>query len=193
MFALGADDVFVMVDKWKSARAIMTRASTAEVAIISLPRLVQAATFGTPSLSRNSSNIIFCPFFCSAITATLMTSFTTSVGFFATNASDVTGIKLFGIFCGLLIAVDYILSVLLLSPVLCLYDRMMMSGSPSRFVTFQKSQVMEGNASSDMDIEEEVDDKEVTEKVTATSDTNQNNNFCDRFLGNYIDFLYEFR
>ena len=114
-----------------------------------------------------------------------MTSFTTSVGFFATNASDVTGIKLFGIFCGLLIVVDYILSVLLLSPVLCLYDRMMMSGSPSRFVTFQKSQVMDINPSSDV----EERDEEVTEKVTA--DTHQN--LRDRFLGNYIDFLYEFR
>ena len=114
-----------------------------------------------------------------------MTSFTTSVGFFATNASDVTGIKLFGIFCGLLIVVDYILSVLLLSPVLCLYDRMMMSGSPSRFVTFQKSQVMDINPSSDV----EERDEEVTEKVTA--DTHQN--LRDRFLENYMEFLYEFR
>ena len=113
-----------------------------------------------------------------------MTSFTTSVGFFATNASDVTGIKLFGIFCGLLIVVDYILSVLLLSPVLCLYDRMM-SGSPSRFVTFQKSQVMDINPSTDV----EERDEEVTEKVTA--DTHQN--LRDRFLGNYMEFLYEFR
>lgn len=120
-----------------------------------------------------------------------MTSVTTSVGFFATSSSDVPGIQLFGAFCGLLIVVDYILSVLLLSPVLCLYDMMMMSDSPSRFVTLQKSQVMEGNASSDMDIEEEVDDKEVTKKVTA--ETHQNNNFRDRFLGNYADFLYEFR
>lgn len=115
-----------------------------------------------------------------------MTSFTTSVGFFATNASDVTGIKLFGIFCGLLIVLDYILSVLLLSPVLCLYDRMMMSGSPSRFVTFQKSQVMDINASSDI---QERDTEEVTKKVTVE----KNKNLRDRFLGNYIDFLYEFR
>jgi len=117
-----------------------------------------------------------------------MTSVTTSVGFFATSSSDVPGIQLFGTFCGLLIVVDYILSVLLLSPVLCLYDMMVMSGSPSRFVTLQKRQVMEGNASSDMDIEEVVDD-EVTKKVTA--DTRQN--FRDRFLGNYADFLYGFR
>ena len=114
-----------------------------------------------------------------------MTSFTTSVGFFATNASDVTGIKLFGIFCGLLIVVDYILSVLLLSPVLCLYDRMMMSGSPSRFVTFQKSQVRDINPSSDV----QERDEEVAEKATVE----KNKNLRDRFLGNYIEFLYEFR
>jgi predicted RND superfamily exporter protein len=121
----------------------------------------------------------------------MMTSFTTSVGFFATNASDVTGIKLFGIFCGLLIVVDYILSVLLLSPVLCLYDRMMMGGSPSRFVTFQKSQVMvinpSSNPSSSSDVQER--DEEVNEKVTVE----KKKNFRDRFLGKYIEFLYEFR
>jgi quinol monooxygenase YgiN len=38
VFSLGADDVFVMVDKWKNTRAIMPCASTTEVAIISLPR-----------------------------------------------------------------------------------------------------------------------------------------------------------
>ena len=110
-----------------------------------------------------------------------MTSVTTSVGFFATSSSDVPGIQLFGAFCGILIMVDYILSVLLLSPALCLYDMMMMTGSPSRFVTLQKNRVMEGNAASR--------DEEVTKKVTA--DTHQN--FRDRFLGNYADFLYEFR
>lgn len=187
-----------MVDKWKSARAIMARASTTEVAIISLPRYVTCPDhlFTPPSLLAYffawSREVVFLTLLIliplvpsSAITATLMTSFTTSVGFFATNASDVTGIKLFGIFCGLLIVVDYILSVLLLSPVLCLYDRMMMSGSPSRFVTFQKSQVMDINPSSDV---QERDEK-VTEKVTVE----KNKNLRDRFLGNYIEFLYEFR
>jgi len=114
-----------------------------------------------------------------------MTSVTTSVGFFATSSSDVPGIQLFGAFCGILIMVDYILSVLLLSPVLCLYDMMMMTGSPSRFVTLQKNRVMDGNASSDALHK----DEEVTKNVTA--DTHQN--FRDRFLGNYADFLYEFR
>ena len=173
-----------MVDKWKNTRAIMARASTTEVAIISLPRYVTCPDhLFTPPVEVVGSRLLtrLIPFIpsSSAITATMMTSFTTSVGFFATNASDVTGIKLFGIFCGLLIVVDYILSVLLLSPVLCLYDRMVMSGSPSRFVTFQKSQAS--------DVQER--DEEVTEKVTVV----KKKNLRDRFLGKYIEFLYEFR
>jgi len=153
VFSLGADDVFVMADKWKSTRAIMTRASTTEVAIISLP---------------------------SAITATLMTSFTTCVGFFAINASDVACIKLFGTFCGLLVAVDYVLSVLILSPVLCLYDSIMMRDPPSLCVSRQKMNVVKENASSDQEEDEEV-----------TVGTHRN--FHDRILGRYSDFLYSFR
>ena len=105
---------------------------------------------------------------CSAVKATLMTSVTTSTAFFAANASDITCIKLFGTFCGLLVLVDYVLSVLLLSPVLCLYDRMMMRGSPSLFVSIQKIGVA---------------------KETAPS----YRNIRDKILGNYIDFLYSFR
>ncbi len=140
----------------------------------------------SPSLKHEVSyNIIFCPLFYSAITATLMTSVTTSVGFFATSSSDVPGIQLFGAFCGILIVVDYILSVLLLSPVLCLYDMMMMSDSPSRFVTLQKNhQLMERNASRSDVLERD-------EELTETAETHQN--FRDRFLGSYTDFLYEFR
>lgn len=71
----------------------------------------------------------------SAIVATLMASLTTSVGFFAANTSGVAAIRLFGTFCGLLVAVDYILSVLILSPVLCLYDSLIMGDPPSRFIS----------------------------------------------------------
>jgi len=52
----------------------------------------------------------------------------------------------------------------------------------------KESSVMEGNASSDV----EEKDEEVTENdLTATANTHQN--FRDRFLRNYADFLYEFR
>lgn len=100
-----------------------------------------------------------------------MTSFTTSTAFFALNVSDVACIRLFGIFCGLLVAVDYVLSVLLLSPVLCLYDSMM-NDSPSLFVSIQKKQV---------------------EHEEASMAVGTQRNLGDKILGTYIDFLYSFR
>ena len=130
--------------------------------------------FHTDFILLGTRNLIklrpFRPFLSSAMTATLMTSLTTSVGFFATNASGVAGLKLFGTFCGLLVAVDYVLSVLILPPALCLYDSLMMGDSPSRFVSIKK-------------IENKPHlDGEVTEK--------QYRNVGDRFLRNYVDFIH---
>src|SRR5210317_1436683 len=112
----------------------------------------------------------------SGIIATLMTSITTSVAFFATNASDIGFMRVFGTFCGLLVVVDYVLSVLLLSPVLCLYDSMMMSGSPSLFVsTLVKKKESRRDAI-----------QEAGEEATAK----RHRTMRDRILGVYIDFLY---
>lgn len=108
-----------------------------------------------------------------------MTSITTSVAFFATNASDIGGMRVFGTFCGLLVVVDYVLSVLLLSPVLCLYDSMMMSGSPSLFV----STLVKRKESRSDTIQEAGDE----------ATTKRHRNIRDRILGIYIDFLYSFR
>ena len=123
------------------------------------------------------------PFFpsSSAIIATLMTSITTSVAFFATNASNFGGMRVFGTFCGLLVVVDYVLSVLLLSPVLCLYDSMMMSGSPSLFVS---TLVKRKESRSDT-----IQVQEAGDEATAK----RHRNIRDRILGIYIDFLYSFR
>ena len=121
------------------------------------------------------------PFFpsSSAIIATLMTSITTSAAFFATNTSDIGGMRVFGNFCGLLVVVDYVLSVLLLSPVLCLYDSMMISGSPSLFVsTLVKKKESRSDAI-----------QEAGEEATAK----RHRNIRDRILGTYIDLLYSFR
>ena len=106
-----------------------------------------------------------------------MTSLTTSIGFFATNVSDIVCIRLFGTFCGLLIAVDYVLSVLLLSPVLCLYDIMMMRNSPSQCVSRKKMKVVKEKASSD------------SQEVVVGA----HRNLRDRILGSYSDLLYSFR
>ena len=86
----------MVVDHWKSTRRqLPPDATTEEVALVALP----AAAY-----------------------ATFVTSITTSVAFFSSAVINITSVALFGIFCGTLIAVDYILCVLLLSPVLCLYD-----------------------------------------------------------------------
>jgi protein dispatched 1 len=96
LFALGADDVFVAVDKWKNTRIEHDRdASVADIAAIALP---------------------------DAAGAMFLTSFTTAVAFFSTAVCPVAPIKCFAIFCGLLVSIDYIMCVLLVFPALCIYD-----------------------------------------------------------------------
>jgi len=100
--ALGADDIFVAVDKWKNARIANPVASTEDVAAIALP---------------------------DAAGAMLLTTSTTAVAFFATTICPVTPILCFAMFCGLLIMFNYVLNVILVFPALCLYDIWLMRGS----------------------------------------------------------------
>lgn len=98
VFALGADDVFVAVDKWKNARLELgLEAPTREVALMALP---------------------------DAAGAMFLTTLTTAVAFFGTAVCPVACIKMFSIFCGLLIVMDYLMCILLVFPALCIYDRM---------------------------------------------------------------------
>jgi hypothetical protein len=96
VFAIGADDVFVAVDKWKDARLGNLAASTPEIAELALP---------------------------DAAKAMLSTTLTTTLAFFATAACPVAPIKLFAVFVGLLVIVVYSLCILLVFPLLCIYDR----------------------------------------------------------------------
>lgn len=82
-------------NKWRSAREQHPNASTEFIAIHSLP---------------------------DAYLATLVTSVSTSGAFFATALTPVAGVVLFGVYAGLLVVTDYILSVFIVSPVLCLQD-----------------------------------------------------------------------
>jgi predicted RND superfamily exporter protein len=100
--ALGADDVFVAVDKWKNARLDHPSATTEEVAALALP---------------------------DALAAMLLTTSTTAVAFFATMICPVTSILCFALFCGLLIMFNYFLNVIFVFPALCLYDIWLMNGS----------------------------------------------------------------
>ena len=95
IFALGADHIFVAVDKWKNARIENEDATTEEIAAKALPDAAQAM---------------------------FLTSLTTAVAFFASAICPVAPVKLFSIFCGLLISLDYIMDVLILFPALCIYD-----------------------------------------------------------------------
>jgi hypothetical protein len=95
VFALGADDIFVAVDKWKNARIEHPKASVEEVAAIVLP---------------------------DAAGAMFLTTITTAIAFFGTAICPVAPIKMFAVFCGLLIMFDYLMCILLVFPALCIYD-----------------------------------------------------------------------
>jgi protein dispatched 1 len=96
VFALGAGDIFVAVDKWKNARLDHPKGTTEYIAALALPE---------------------------AASAMFLTTITTAIAFFGTAICPVAPIKLFAIFCGLLIMFDYIMCVLLVFPALCIYDR----------------------------------------------------------------------
>jgi 5-methyltetrahydrofolate--homocysteine methyltransferase len=100
--ALGADDLFVAVDKWKNARIEKPEASTEDVAEVALP---------------------------DAAGAMLLTTSTTAVAFFATAICPVTPILCFAVFCGLMIIWNYIMNIMIVFPALCLYDIWLQRGS----------------------------------------------------------------
>jgi len=107
--ALGADGVFVAVDKFKNARIDNPHVSTEDVAAIALP---------------------------DAASAMLLTTSTTAVAFFATTICPVTPILCFALFCGLMITFNYILNIIFIFPSLCLYDIWLMKGSRNCLVNF---------------------------------------------------------
>jgi hypothetical protein len=96
VFALGTDDIFVAMDKWKNTRLEHPTASTEFIAAKALP---------------------------DAAVAMFLTTITTAIAFFATAVCPVAPIKMFAVFCGLLVMFDYFLNILLLFPALCIYDR----------------------------------------------------------------------
>lgn len=99
--ALGADYVFVSVDKWKNARLENQSATTEQIAALALPN---------------------------AASAMFLTTVTTVVAFFSTMICPVAPILCFALFCGLLIMFNYFMNVLLLFPALCLYDIWLKNG-----------------------------------------------------------------
>ncbi len=107
--ALGVDDIFVAVDKWKNVRLNNQSGSTEDIAAVALP---------------------------DAASAMLLTTSTTAVAFFATCICPVAPIFCFAVFCGLMIVFNYVLNMLLVFPALCLYDIWLKNGSQNCFINF---------------------------------------------------------
>ena len=63
-----------------------------------------------------------------------LTTSTTCVAFFATCVSNVAPIFTFALFCGLLVAWNYILNVALVFPALVIYDRWLLNGRKNFFI-----------------------------------------------------------
>lgn len=119
VFALGADNVFVATDKWKNARIEHPSASTLAIAGSALP---------------DSAGAMF------------LTTITTAIAFFGTAICPVAPIKLFAIFCGLLIMFDYILCILLVFPALCIYDRRLQAKNANRCIACHGCRNLEGSS-----------------------------------------------
>ena len=97
VFGIGADDVFVAVDKFRNAQhRLGDGADLEEIAAAALP---------------------------DAATAMLLTSVTTAAAFFATAVCPVPPIRCFSIFLGLLVSTDYLLNLVLVCPALCIHHR----------------------------------------------------------------------
>jgi len=128
VFALGADDIFVAVDKWKNTRLDNENASTEDIAAIAFP---------------------------DAAGAMFLTTITTAVAFFGTAICPVAPIMCFAVFVGLLIIFDYILCILLILPALCVYD---MNRAKPNCCIMLRCCAKKKSAKSDDDVEEEEND-----------------------------------
>jgi predicted RND superfamily exporter protein len=87
VIGIGADDVFVFMDAWKQSEVMMTGNNA------QFPHLRMAWV-----LKRAGG-------------AMLVTSLTTSFAFFASAVSNITSLKCFGIYTGLVVLADFVLMI----------------------------------------------------------------------------------
>ena len=137
------------VDKWKNARLENPEGTTADIASVAL---------------------------ISAASAMLLTTSTTAVAFFATAICPVAPILCFAVFCGLLIAFNYIMNIALIFPALCIYDRWLINGSTNCLIACCQKRA------TDNDIEE-----------VESADKTQKESLIHRILTFYFDILHKFR
>ncbi|KAL7545432.1 hypothetical protein ACHAWF_008778 [Thalassiosira exigua] len=166
VFSLGADDIFVVVDKWKNKRLELPREfTTAEVAVRTLP---------------------------DAAYSTFVTSITTAVAFFGSAVIKVPSVTLFAIYCGLVITLDYILCIALVFPALCLYDDWLANGSKACLLSFGGRQRRKhGQDSMRNDTESITDGKMEVDEIN--SDSGDRKGFCHRMLSLHYVVIHKLR
>lgn len=125
--ALGADDLFVAVDKFKNARIRNRNGSTEDIAEIALP---------------------------DAAGAMLLTTSTTMVAFFATCICPVPPILCFAVYCGLMILFNYVMNIFLVFPALCIYDNWLQHGSTNWLVAIAPKKAIIEDDIEDLEIED---------------------------------------
>jgi hypothetical protein len=96
VIGIGADDVFVFMDAWKQSDVMMTGDHNKQLNLRMAWVLKRAGG------------------------ATLVTSLTTSFAFFASSISNITGLKCFGIYTGIVVIADFVLMITYLPAVVML-------------------------------------------------------------------------
>lgn len=164
--ALGADGLFVAVDKWKNARLKHPDYSTEDVASIALPN---------------------------AASAMFLTTSTTAVAFFATAICPVASIMCFALFCGVIIVFGYILNILFVFPSLCAYDAWIMNGKQNFLVTFACCSKGKPEAENEENQQGEELSNENTEEIKNSDKKTESLSFIHRILSTYYHYLHKFR
>eukprot|EP00538_Stauroneis_constricta_P012591 CAMPEP_0119547884 /NCGR_PEP_ID=MMETSP1352-20130426/1904_1 /TAXON_ID=265584 /ORGANISM="Stauroneis constricta, Strain CCMP1120" /LENGTH=1198 /DNA_ID=CAMNT_0007592951 /DNA_START=90 /DNA_END=3686 /DNA_ORIENTATION=- len=169
VFALGADDIFVAVDKWKNARLEHPTAMTEDIAAIAFPNAAEAM---------------------------FLTTITTAIAFFGTAICPVAPIKMFAVFCGLLIMFDYLLNILLVFPALCIYDRKVMANTAGCCISCcdgkKSGDGDEENNNNDNDALDD-DDDDARNKNDDTDDDEEKPSLIRRILLTYYKLLHTAR
>lgn len=132
--ALGADYLFVAVDKFKNARIHNRNGSTEDIAQAALPN---------------------------AAAAMLLTTSTTTVAFFATCICPVPPILCFAVYCGLMISFNYFMNLAFVFPALCLYDIWLQNGSKNCFIAIASKRLVQEDDIEDLEKEDPEQDMQL--------------------------------
>lgn len=137
--------------------------------------------------------------------------FSPAIAFFGSSICPVLPIKLFGIFCGLLIAIDYILDVLVMFPCLCIYDEYRFqrnycmdlrcpakSDEPTPQERIREVDYMEEEEKMEEEDEMELSKRKVdgssgSREGNLSQPEQENNSLIRRMLVSYYEFLHKWR